>query len=77
MSGEERTTAAPAWPPRRNRPPTSRYTIDLELRHRDALRDRARELGTTASAIVRALLDLVEESPALADRLADRVGEQA
>jgi hypothetical protein len=72
-SGEERAPAT-SWPRTPRRPPTSRYTIDLELRHRDALRDRARELDTTASALVRALLDLVEENPALAASLAARVG---
>lgn len=63
----------PGWPRRITRPPTSRYTIDLELRHRDALRDRARDLDTSASEIVRALLDLVEADPQLAARLADAV----
>ena len=73
MSRDERARAAPTWPRRTTRPATSRYTIDLELRHRDVLRDRARDLDTTASAIVRAMLDLVEEDPDLTARLADRV----
>ncbi|HEY7201865.1 MAG TPA: hypothetical protein VIC57_16715 [Candidatus Dormibacteraeota bacterium] len=77
MSRDESTDAAPTWPRRSSRPPTSRYTIDLERRHRDALRDLARELDTTASTIVRALLDLVEENSALAEQLAERVGEAA
>jgi hypothetical protein len=73
MSREERT--APAWPRAPRRPPTTRYTIDLEHRHRDSLRARAQESGTTASAIVRALLDLVEDDPALAGRLAETTGQ--
>jgi hypothetical protein len=67
---------ASGWPRAPRRPPTSRYTIDLELHHRAALRDRARDLDVSASAIVRALLDLVENDPALAARLADAVGPQ-
>ncbi len=71
------TREAPAWPPRRSaRPPTTRYTIDVEQRHRDALRDLSRDLDVPASAIVRALLDLVGEDPALAARLGARVGGQ-
>jgi hypothetical protein len=77
MTSGEQQQVATSWPRPPRRPQTSRYTIDLELRHRDALRDRARELGTTASAIVRALLDLVEENPALAARLADHVRGEA
>jgi len=64
------------WPRAPRRPPTTRYTIDLEQRHRDGLRTRALELNTTASAIVRTLLDLVEDDPALADRLAEAVGRE-
>ena len=73
MNREQR---AAAWPRRTTRPPTSRYTIDLEHRQRDALRARALELNTTASAIVRALLDLVADDPALAERLAKLVGPE-
>lgn len=73
-------TPAPAagstWPRTPRRPPTSRYTIDLEIRHRDALRAKALELDTSASAIVRALLDLVDADPQLAGRLATAVTEQ-
>lgn len=71
-----RDPRAAAWPRRTTRPPTSRYTIDLEHRHRDALRARATELGTTASAIVRALLDMVEDDPAVAGRLAEALREE-
>jgi hypothetical protein len=49
----------------------------VEQRHRDALRDLSRDLDVPASAIVRALLDLVADDPSLAGRLAERVGGEA
>jgi hypothetical protein len=69
--------AATSWPRPPRRPPTSRYTIDLEQHHRAALRARALNLHTTASTVVRALIDLVEDNPALAASLAQVLARES
>ena len=80
-AGEVRSHDDPALPsaqpPRRPpKEPTTRYTLDLDRAHHLFLKQFALEAELRGAAeVMRALLDELQEDPALADRIRARVWE--